>query len=89
METQDSYDVALGFLHSNLADTAKYRRVMDFDFNDTIAGNGPSPEVEPDLEHCRNSGHGLYLVTEHRFYQGEELREALNQTLSTQNEELR
>lgn len=89
-ETQDSYDVVLGFLHSNLADRAIYRRVMAFDFDDTIADNGNIlPEAEPASEHCRNSGNGLYLVMEHRSYQGEELREALNQILPTQDEELR
>ena len=89
-ETQNSYDVALGFLHSNPADRAMYRRVMAFDFNDTIAGIGDvPPEVEPALEHCRNSGHGLYLVTGHRSYQGEELRKALNQVVPTQYEERR
>lgn len=63
---------------------------MAFDFDDTIADNGNiPPEAETALEHCRNSGHGLYLVTGHRSYQGEELREALSQVLSTQYEELR
>lgn len=89
-EAQDSRDAAPGTLHSELAETSMYRRIMAFDFDGTLVVNGDvPPEVETALEQCRDSGHVLFLVTGQRSYQGEELREALTQVVSTHYEELR